>query len=122
MARVLIAPSATRDRLTAETHIPTSTDDPVGAIEAALAATLEAEPIEGKIREAERQGRFAGNPAANVRDIAVVAFDAGVISAAEFEVMKRRNALRDRVVRVDDFPFDFGAAAAARGVGSRQAA
>ena len=122
VARVLIAPSATRDRLTAETHIPTSTEDPVGAIEAALAATLEAEPIEGKIREAERQGRFAGNPAANVRDIAVVAFDAGVISAAEFEVMKRRNALRDRVVRVDDFPFDFGAAAAARGVGSRQAA
>jgi acyl-CoA dehydrogenase len=70
-------------------------------------ATLEAEPIEAKIRAAEKAGRFDNNPRANVRDIAIVAAECGVITAAEYEVMKRRNVLRDIVVHVDDFPFDF---------------
>jgi acyl-CoA dehydrogenase len=75
-------------------------------------ATLEAEAIEAKIREAEKAGRFANNPLANVRDIAIAAVECGVITAAEFEKMKRRNALRDIVVHVDDFPFDFNVATA----------
>ncbi|MDP2793129.1 MAG: DUF1974 domain-containing protein [Sulfurisoma sp.] len=53
VAKRLIAPSATRDRLTAECHLPDSEDDPVGAIELALAATLVAEPVEANIRAAE---------------------------------------------------------------------
>jgi acyl-CoA dehydrogenase len=46
----------------------------------------------------------------------------GVITAAEFEVMKRRNALRDIVVHVDDFPFDYGVATANKPAESRMAA
>ena len=112
VAKLLIAPSATRDRLTAECYLPLVEEEPVGVIELALKATLEAETIEARIRAAEKDGRFDDNPRANVRDIAVVAFEAGVISAAEYEVMKRRNHLRDIVVRVDDFPFDYGVATA----------
>jgi acyl-CoA dehydrogenase len=119
---LLIAPSATRDRLTAECHLPLVETEPVGAIELALQATLLAEPIEAKIRAAEKDGRFDNNPLANVRDIAIVAFEAGVITAAEFEVMKRRNHLRDIVVHVDDFPFDFGVATANKPAESRVAA
>lgn len=82
----------------------------MGAIEQALAATLAAKPrIEARVRDAERQGRFAGDPQANVRDIAQAAFAAGIIDAAEYEILRRRNALRDQVVRVDHFPFDLGA-------------
>ncbi len=33
--------------------------------------------------------------------------DAGVISADEYELVERRNVLRDKVIRVDDFPYDF---------------
>jgi acyl-CoA dehydrogenase len=112
-AKCLIAPSGTRDRLTAECHVPQSEDDPVGALELALYATLAAEPIEAKIREAERAGRFDGNPLANVRDIAEAARAAGVIDDAEYELVRRRNQLRDIVVRVDDFPFDYGLGIAA---------
>ncbi|HJV25269.1 MAG TPA: acyl-CoA dehydrogenase domain-containing protein, partial [Aromatoleum sp.] len=36
------------------------------------------------------------------------AFDAGVITADEFALLKRRGELRDKVIRVDDFPYDFG--------------
>jgi acyl-CoA dehydrogenase len=108
VAQALIEPSATRDRLTAECFIPSDEDEPVGAIELALAATLAAEPIEAKIRAAEKTGRFAGDPRANVRDIAIVAAEQGVITPDEHALLQRRNHLRDRVVRVDDFPFDFG--------------
>ncbi|HRE17655.1 MAG TPA: DUF1974 domain-containing protein, partial [Rhodocyclaceae bacterium] len=112
VAKLLIAPSETRDRLTAECFIPETENDPVGAIELAMAATLEAEPIEAKIRAAEKKGVFENNPIANVRDIATAAHEAGVITDAEWEIMKRRNHLRDVVVRVDDFPFDYGVASA----------
>ena len=122
VAKLLIAPSASRDRLTAECFIPQTEKEPIGAIELALIATLEAEAIEAKIRVAEKNGRFENNPLANVRDIAIVAAECGVITAAEFEVMKRRNALRDIVVHVDDFPFDYGVATANKPAESRMAA
>ncbi|MDP3538989.1 MAG: acyl-CoA dehydrogenase [Azonexus sp.] len=121
VAKALIAPSATRDRLTAECYVPLVETEPVGAIELALHATLLAEPIEAQIRAAEKEGRFDNNPLANVRDIAVVAFEAGVISAADYEIMKQRNHLRDIVVHVDDFPFDYGVATANKPAESRMA-
>lgn len=122
VAKLLIEPSAARDRLTAECYLPMSESEPVGAIELALIATLEAEAIEAKIREAEKAGRFANNPLANVRDIAIAAVECGVITAAEFEKMQRRNALRDIVVHVDDFPFDFNVATANKPAPERKAA
>jgi len=122
VARLLIEPSAARDRLTAECFLPLTESEPAGAIELALAATIEAEAIEAKIREAEKAGRFANNPLANVRDVAVAAAECGVITAAEFEVMKRRNVLRDIVVHVDDFPFDFNVATANKPKLERKAA
>ena len=111
VAKLLINPGAARDRLTAGCHLPATADEPVGAIELALAATLEAEPIEAKIRELEKRGALDGNPQANVRDIADAAYAAGGLTDEEYAVVKRRNTLRDTVVKVDDFPFDLGAGA-----------
>jgi acyl-CoA dehydrogenase len=108
VAKILISPSAARDRLTAETYVPEVETEVVGAIELALAATIAAEPIEARIRNAEKDGVFANIPEANVRDIAQVAFAMSVISAEEYALLKRRNHLRDIVIRVDDFPHDFG--------------
>jgi len=122
VAQALIEPSATRDRLTAECFVPDDENEPVGALERALAATLAAEPAEAKIRAAERTGRFAGDPRANVRDIATLAVAAGVLDAAEQELIQRRNRLRDCVIRVDDFPADFGRTAGAVATDCRRAA
>ncbi|MGE8591492.1 MAG: acyl-CoA dehydrogenase domain-containing protein, partial [Alcaligenes sp.] len=44
----LLKAGAARDRLTAGCHLPATDAEPVGAIEQALAATLDAEPIEAK--------------------------------------------------------------------------
>ncbi|QYJ19777.1 acyl-CoA dehydrogenase [Achromobacter sp. ES-001] len=122
VARLLIKPSATRDRLTSGCHLPATADEPVGAIELALAATLAAEPIEAKIRELEKRGALQGNPQANVRDIADAAYAAGGITAEEYAVVKQRNSLRDTVVHVDDFPFDLGKAQADRPAAERKVA
>jgi acyl-CoA dehydrogenase len=108
VAKLLIEPSAARDRLTAETYLPKVETEAVGAVELALAATIEAEPIEAKIRAAEKSGVLDNNPDANVRDLAHAAFAAGIVTATEYAVLKRRNELRDIVIRVDDFPHDFG--------------
>lgn len=109
VARLLLRPSATRDRLTQGMYLPDDEHDPVGAIEAALAASLDAEAIDGKIRQFEKSGRLAGNPKANVRDIALAVHEAGGISDQEFDLIRRRNQLRDRVIAVDDFPIDLRA-------------
>jgi acyl-CoA dehydrogenase len=108
VAKLLIEPSATRDRLTAETYLPKVETEAIGAVEMALVATIEAEPIEAKIRAAEKSGALNNNPDANVRDLAQAAFAAGLVNAAEYAVLRRRNELRDIVIRVDDFPHDFG--------------
>jgi len=111
VAKAIIEPSATRQRLTAETYVPRGEQaecEAVGAVELALEATLAAEPIEAKIRSAEKDGVFDDNPDANVRDLAQAAFAAGVVTSAEYAVLKRRNELRDIVIRVDDFAMDYG--------------
>src|SRR5437867_9736297 len=59
VARLLIEPSATRDRLTAGVYISGDRDDPRNLIERALAATIAAVPIEAKIRTATRDGRLS---------------------------------------------------------------
>ncbi len=110
VARLLITPSPTRDRLTACCHLPANAEEPVGALEWALSATLEAEGVEARMREAHKAGRMAHDPRANVRDMAEAALAAGVITPAEHALLQRRNQLRDHVIRVDDFENLYSAA------------
>ncbi|BAL26547.1 acyl-CoA dehydrogenase [Azoarcus sp. KH32C] len=110
VAKLLIEPSATRDRLTSDVYLPKDLEEPAGSLEAALLATVEAEPIEAKVRRAQKDGRFEPGllVGGGVDAIWERAFDAGVITADEFALLKRRGELRDKVIRVDDFPYDFG--------------
>jgi acyl-CoA dehydrogenase len=114
VAQTMIEPSATRDRLTADVYLPTDLEEPVAALEAALLATVEAEPIEAKVKKALRAGSFKPGlmVGGGVDALWQRAHEAGVISAEEFAVLQRRGELRDKVIRVDDFPFDFGLRAA----------
>jgi acyl-CoA dehydrogenase len=105
VAELLIAPSATRDRLTAGVYIPDDEEDPVGVLEPALVATIQAEEIEARIRSAQRAGKLT---AATPQDLVAEAARMGIISAADSALLKRRDELRNKVIRVDDFPPDFG--------------
>lgn len=104
VARMLIAPSATRDRLTAGMYVPRSEDDAVGVVELALEATIAAEPIEARIRAAVKEGKVGAGDTAKQ---AAHACEAGIITAEEQALLQRRIQLRDRAIAVDDFPQDF---------------
>ncbi len=113
VARLLIEPSASRDRLTSDVFVPDDVEEPVGALEAALKATLEAEPVEAKVRKAIKNGQF--KPGLLVGGGVDALYDAalavGIISRDEHDLIVRRGELRDKVIRVDDFPHDLGLSA-----------
>jgi acyl-CoA dehydrogenase len=108
VASVLCQPGGARDRLTRAAYIPAALDEPVGAIEAAFQAVLDTQPLEARMREFEKAGRVpAGDPRANVRDMADAIHAAGGLTDDEYARVQARNALRDRVIGVDDFAPDF---------------
>ena len=111
VAKLLLEPSATRDRLTAGMYIPVAGDDPVSLIERALVATLAAEPLEAKIRAAVKEGRLDGKlPAGGPADaLAARAQAAGIITGDECTTILAARELTGRVIRVDDFAQDLGA-------------
>jgi acyl-CoA dehydrogenase len=111
VARLLITPSDTRDRLTAGIYISRVPDNPVALLERALAATVAAEPIEAKLRAAAKDGRFDAKlpPGSGVDALVARAQAAGVITAAEGTVIVAARELTEKVIRVDDFPQDLGA-------------
>jgi acyl-CoA dehydrogenase len=123
VAKLLLEPSDTRDRLTAGMYAPRREDDAIGVIELALDATLAAEKVEAKIRAAEKAGKIDRVPATGSElQLARHAMEAGVITPDELGLVEQRIRLRDKVIRVDDFPMDFGLGAARADVALKQAA
>jgi acyl-CoA dehydrogenase len=119
VARLLIAPSATRDRLSAGMYVPRDASDPFSTLEAALATAIDAEAVEAKIRAAQKTGAIR---AAGAEELAQAALAAKVISGEEAALLKRAAQLRDEVIRVDHFPQDLGRADALRPVQPQRAA
>ncbi|MDX5363067.1 MAG: acyl-CoA dehydrogenase [Pseudazoarcus pumilus] len=108
-AATLLEGSATRERLTQPIFVSADEDDPLAALEAALAASVATEPVEARLSQAVREGRFDAGAltSGDVDEVWQRALDAGVIDAEEHALIERRNRLRDKVIRVDDFPVDF---------------
>jgi acyl-CoA dehydrogenase len=106
-AKLVLEPGAARERLTAGMYIGKGEQDVTGALEAAFLATIACEPIEKKLREAVKNGALV--PRSGV-DTAAAAKDKGVISAEELALWQRKESLRKHVIKVDDFPQDFGRA------------
>jgi acyl-CoA dehydrogenase len=94
-AAILLEPGAARDRLTAGMYLPKG-NDATGILEAAFLAAVACEPIEKKLRDARK---------------AAVADPLSVLSPEERQLWQRKEALRKEVIKVDDFPPDFGRAA-----------
>jgi acyl-CoA dehydrogenase len=106
-AQMLLAPGAARDRLTAGMYIGKGEADPTGVLEAAFAATIACEPIDETLRKAVKKGKMA--PRHGV-DLGTVAREMDLITQDEYNQWLRKEALRKQVIKVDDFPQDFGRA------------
>jgi acyl-CoA dehydrogenase len=92
VARILMEPSALRDRLTAGLFIPSDPQDPLGRLEDALSKAIAAEPVERKLRDGRLKAEF---PDEGVR--------AGIINEGEAEIVRQAAVARREVIRVDDF-------------------
>ena len=93
-AQIALEPGAARDRLTAGMYLPKGAEA-TAVLERAFLATVACEPLERKMREAQKRG---------------VAEPLSALSAEEAVQWQAKEALRREVIRVDDFPPDFGRA------------
>jgi len=106
-AKIVLEPGATRDRLTAGMYIGKGESDPTGILETAFLATIACEPIDEKLRKAVKKGKIVPRPGA---DLGVLAKEKDLITVEEYAQWQRKEALRKHVIKVDDFPQDFGRA------------
>jgi acyl-CoA dehydrogenase len=107
-AKLALEAGAARDRLTSLVFVSRN-NDATGVLEQAFLATIACEPIEKKLREAVRNGKLAIGPGI---ETAVAARDKDIISADECAQWQRKESLRRNVIKVDDFPQDYGRAEA----------
>ena len=109
VAKILINPTAARDRLIAGMYLPNDERDIMGHLNAAMLAVIAAEPVEAKVRVAQRGGRLTQRA---LEPMFEEAMKLSVITETELALWKRARILTKEVVAVDDFDKNFGLAVA----------
>ncbi|MEK7596278.1 MAG: acyl-CoA dehydrogenase [Patescibacteria group bacterium] len=98
IAEILTGSSWQRDRLLSDIYIPSDSEEPLKQLETALAAAEAAEPIEKRIREAQKNKVLKSDDIKEARAIRI-------ISKGELKILEKADELRKTVVEVDDFKF-----------------
>lgn len=100
VARLLMRPSAARDRLTKGVYVGTA-DDPVGRVEHALAAAVAAESVLRKVQRALRMGLIESDtPEGQIGE----ALARAIIDEDEAARLRAADAARYDAIMVDEFP------------------
>ncbi len=100
IARQLMTPSASRDRLLAGCYRSNDPEDVTGLLNTALDKVILADPIELRLRKAIRSGELEHDSDA---DVLAVAAESGVISPDEAQKVRDARLARRAVIEVDDF-------------------
>ena len=88
-------------------YLPRSEDDLVGRLELCLEATIKAEPIDAKMRDAQKAGKLPQRTLADRREAAA---QQGIITIAEREHLIYTDRLKRDCIKVDDFEHDLSRA------------
>lgn len=104
ISKLLINPSEMRNRLTAGVFIPENEEEAVTQLEVALRKVVDAEPLERKIRQFQKDFKPAY---ANYDAMIAAAKKEGIIDKEELSILQQANDARTKVIGVDDFTFDF---------------
>ena len=75
----------------------------IGRLEYAMQATIKADPIEARIRKAQKEGKLPQHTLAERR---LAARDRQIVTQEEYDHLVYTDRLRRDVVKVDDFPID----------------
>jgi acyl-CoA dehydrogenase len=105
VAEILITPGAARDRLTAGAYVPRDENDVIGRLEFAMEAVIKAEPLEAKIRKAQKEGKL---PQRTLPERRAAALAQSIIDQQEFDHLAYTDRLRREVIKVDDFEHELG--------------
>jgi acyl-CoA dehydrogenase len=100
LSQLLIAPTATRERLAAGAYLTNHPDNKMAQIQEALVKSIAAEPIEKLIRAAKKEGNISGYTLA---EQARSACEKKVINEEELSVFMQADEARKKVIAVDDF-------------------
>jgi len=100
VAALITTPSEARDRLLEWCYLTPTTHNTVGQMNALLPEVIAAEPVERKFAKAAKSGQFTAH---DYLEQLAQAQQAGVISAAEFELLKRVREGVAEFIAVDDF-------------------
>ena len=99
-ARVLLAPSAQRDRLTGDLYGPSNPEEALGRMERALRLVTDAMPVLERIQKASRKGTL---DRAAPETLVEAALRAGVIGPDEATAVREASAARREATLVDSF-------------------
>ncbi|MPW19844.1 acyl-CoA dehydrogenase [Paraburkholderia sp. CNPSo 3157] len=110
VAELMQTPGAARDRLLADSYVPHVEVDALGYGELACELAPRVAQIEQRLREAIRHGRIDPLPQslADLADWNEAAQQRGFIDEDERKVLDNYARFAAEVVKVDDFPADFG--------------
>ncbi|WP_118179016.1 acyl-CoA dehydrogenase [Paraburkholderia phosphatilytica] len=110
IAELMQTPGAARDRLIADSYVPHVDVDALGYGEVVFALTPRVAEIEHKLRAAVKDGRLAPMPQslAQLDAWTDIALGKGLIDAEERRILDDYARYGAEVVKVDDFPADFG--------------
>ncbi len=103
-AAVLIANSATRERLTQGIHISRDPEEKAGQLELALELADESERIQGILDGAQKSGLVSGN---SLESLLAQSVAGGIITHEERAILNSMEQLRRRIIAVDAFE-DYG--------------
>lgn len=104
VAKILLTPSETRDRLTKGLFVPESKNEPLGRLEFALTAVIKAEHAEKKLMKALR----GFNPGAEgLEGLLKEGLKQNIIHSDDAELIRIADQARNDVIKVDDFDTDF---------------
>ena len=100
VARLLLSPSSTRDRLTRDIYLTKNPKDPMGRLEHALDLSLQAEEPERKLRDAMRIGLIQQQ---SIDSLLEKALELDIVNQEEAEKIKAAYIATQNAIRVDEF-------------------
>ncbi len=100
VAQSLLEDREARLALTKDIYLPDDQELGLGRLEVALDAVVEAHRVEAKIRQAIHEKKLKRGPR---EEMPKQALEAGVLSPAEVDILKKAAELRDEVIQVDAF-------------------
>jgi acyl-CoA dehydrogenase len=100
VAALITAPGEARDRLTEWTYLTPTANNTIGRMNALLPDVIAAEPVERKFGKAQKAGQFKSH---DYNGQLAEALQAGVITAAEHDLLKRVREGVFEFISVDDF-------------------